>query len=353
MRVPISQEKINEYLKEIQSLKSGFDLLSNHLVITDENANIVYANKAVEKNTGFSLEEIIGKNPADLWGGKMPKKFYEEMWHRIKIEKQPFTGEIQNVRKDGTTYWQELLITPLLDEKNEVKFFIGIEPNITDRKKRDEFKEQFISAIGHQTRNPLITIRWILEELLSRTTLGDTDRKKLEEVYGVNKTLTDLVKDLLIVSHVENLALQFEIVRLDEEINNAIQAVQKKYPNILITFENNADSAQVYVVRSLVVQIFLNIIYNAAEHANKESGEVSVKIGKIQQGLLFSCHNNGDPIPEDIKPRIFTKVTSTGGGAGLGLFIVKIICDYFGWHVWFETGEEGTNFFVKMPFPNQ
>lgn len=55
----------------------------------------------------------------------------------------------------------------------------------------------------------------------------------------------------------------------------------------------------------------------------------------------------------DMQPKIFTKVESTTGGAGLGLFIVKMTCDYFGWKVWFDTGESSTTFYVKIPFPNQ
>jgi len=54
-----------------------------------------------------------------------------------------------------------------------------------------------------------------------------------------------------------------------------------------------------------------------------------------------------------MKPHIFTKVTSTAGGAGLGLFIVKMICDYFGWQVWFDTEESGTTFYLKIPSSNQ
>jgi PAS domain S-box-containing protein len=355
MRVQISQEEISKRLEEISKLglKKGFDLSAAHIVITDENANIIYANKAVESNTKFSPEEIIGKNPGDFWGGKMPKSFYENMWHTIKVEKKPFAGEVQNVRKDGTLYWQELLITPILDERGEIRFFIGIEPNISEKKKQDQFRDQFISALGHQTRNPLITIRWILENLLTRSGLGEAERQELEKVYQESQNLTNLVNDLLILSRVENLALETETIHLDKEIENGIEAVKKKQPNVLITFENDLGAITVNAVKSLVLQVLMNIMYNAAEHASKEQGIVTVKLQKYEQGALFSCYNNGESIPEEIRPRIFTKVVSTTGGAGLGLFIVKMICEYFGWKVWFDTGEGGTIFYVQIPYPNQ
>ena len=87
MRTPISFGKIANRLDEIKVLKKAFDLLPDHVIITDENANILYANKGVENNTGFSQKEVIGKNPADLWGGKMPKKFYEDMQFQYDIIK--------------------------------------------------------------------------------------------------------------------------------------------------------------------------------------------------------------------------------------------------------------------------
>ena len=353
MRTPISFDKVSKHLQEIKVLKKAFDLLPDHVIVSDEHANILYANKAVEHNTGFSQEETIGKNPADLWGGKMPKRFYEEMWRTIKIEKKPFVGEVQNMRKDGTTYWQEVHISPVLDEDGNIKFFIGIEPNITERKKREQFKEEFISAIGHQARNPLAAIQWMLESLLGRVDLKDEERSDLQRIYREDKTLANLIKDLLILSRVEDWALEEETVRVDEELVNIIEIVKQKHPDISFSFQNNIGSVPILAVKSLTLQVFSNIIHNAAEHANKERGEVTVKLEKLSQGMLFSCHNNGGPMPPDIVPKIFTKVSSTSGGAGLGLYIVKMISDYLTWRVSFETGENGTVFHVMIPWPNQ
>ncbi len=133
-RIPISKEKLEVLRKEIKPITEGFDLVSDHVIITDENANVLYANKAVEEKTGFSQSEILHKTPGDLWGGKMPPEFYRDMWHKIKDLKQAFSGEVQNIRKDGTHYWQLLQIFPVLGTDGNPRFFIGIEPDITARK---------------------------------------------------------------------------------------------------------------------------------------------------------------------------------------------------------------------------
>lgn len=73
--------------KNIGPLKDAFDLLDDHVVITDPNGAILYANKAVERNTGYILEEILGKNPGDLWGGACRGIFMSTCGMRSKLRK--------------------------------------------------------------------------------------------------------------------------------------------------------------------------------------------------------------------------------------------------------------------------
>ncbi len=174
----LNEESIARIEKELSPLPAAFDLIEDHVVITDPEGLIIYANKAVENNTGFTREELLGKNPGKMWGGNMPKEFYEQMWRTIKIEKKPFIGEVRNKKKDGTEYWQELRVFPVLDEKREIKVFIGIEPNITARKVAEgEQKDRFDNMdklnqfmIGRELKMIELKeeIRKLREELLSK-----------------------------------------------------------------------------------------------------------------------------------------------------------------------------------------
>ena len=146
-RKPRTEDELQDLQIEILPLTEAFDLVTDHVVITDSEANILYANKGVEATTGFSHMEIIGKNPGDLWGGHMPKEFSEDMWHTIKTLKRPFQGEVENHNKDGDSYWQELRIFPILDHEGEVKFFIAIEPDITVRKVVEGHKQQYMEEM--------------------------------------------------------------------------------------------------------------------------------------------------------------------------------------------------------------
>ena len=93
MRTELSEERLRSYMEVVRSLGTAFDLLDDHVIITDPDGNIIYMNESAERNTGYFREEALGKNPADLWGGNMPQEFYERMWLRIKKEKMPFEME--------------------------------------------------------------------------------------------------------------------------------------------------------------------------------------------------------------------------------------------------------------------
>ncbi len=205
IRKKISVGELERLAKELEPLKEAFDTLDDHVIITDANGNILYANEAMEKNTGFKINEVIGENPADLWGGKMPSEFYEEMWHTIKTKKQPFVGNVHNVRKDGTDYWQQLCVAPILDSRGTPLFYIGIEPNITEEKKKKQFQGDFTSFIGHQMKNPIASLRLTLDWLSANSKLTDKQRQTLEAMYAHQQALTNLVSDLLVLTQIEDL----------------------------------------------------------------------------------------------------------------------------------------------------
>ena len=121
---------------------------SSHLVATDENGFIVYANQAAQTMTGFTFQEMVGNTPR-LWGGLMNHDFYTKMWNTIKIDKKPFFGEIKNRKKNGQIYFALGRITPILDE-DQVIGFIASEEEITERVTLEnevlQQKEQLLKA---------------------------------------------------------------------------------------------------------------------------------------------------------------------------------------------------------------
>ncbi len=124
------QTKLQSQTDELRKFQLATESSYEHIIITDSKGVILYANPGAARNTGYSIEEMIGKTTA-LWGGQMDKDYYQKMWQTLVKDKQPFVSEITNKRKNGDKYIAQLKISPILDDKDEIKFFVGLENDIT------------------------------------------------------------------------------------------------------------------------------------------------------------------------------------------------------------------------------
>jgi nitrogen fixation regulatory protein len=120
---------------EIEQHLSNLKLLAedspDHIVVTDIEGIIVYANPSVEKITGFKNTEIMGFKAGKLWGGIMPREFYEDMWKIIKTDKKVYISELSNRSKSGKIYKAHITIVPILDNNGNICYFLGTE-RVTD-----------------------------------------------------------------------------------------------------------------------------------------------------------------------------------------------------------------------------
>ncbi len=136
----ILENQLRDQADELKKFRMAAEGSFDHMVITDPDGTVLYANPAVEHITGFSIDEILGKTPA-LWGGQMGIDFYKNFWKTIKEQKKRFSGEVTNRRKSGEQYIAEIGVSPLLDEQGDVRFFVGVERDIT---KRRQYEKQLV-----------------------------------------------------------------------------------------------------------------------------------------------------------------------------------------------------------------
>lgn len=133
----------NSLQKSVEQVKEGQDKLrlsaqvfvnsAEAIVITDINNNIMQVNKAFTDITGYSSEDVIGKNPRVLKSGQQGPEFYQEMW-RVLLETGCWQGEIMDRRKNGEIYPKWLSIAVVRDELGEISNYIALFSDITERK---------------------------------------------------------------------------------------------------------------------------------------------------------------------------------------------------------------------------
>lgn len=348
------------YEENLKKFELAVENASDLIIITDSEGIILYANKASSTITGFDKKEIIGHRPS-IWGNLMPKEFYQSMWDTIKNQKKIFISEISNRRKDGRAYIADLRITPILDHFGEIKFFVGIERDITKAKEVDRAKTEFVSLASHQLRSPLTIIRWYAEALISKPdNLDEKQIRYLKEILTGDMRMIDLVEALLNVSRIEMHGLSVNVESTDFRalIQNALQNydLQIKLKKLKISYEPPTVIPILNLDRKLMGIVVENLLSNAIKYT-PEGGGISLSLSLQDNSLAFSISDTGFGIPKDQQSKIFTKFfrgdnaqKTDPNGNGLGLYITKSIVDIAHGRIWFESEEgKGTTFYVALP----
>ncbi|MFA5831416.1 MAG: ATP-binding protein [Candidatus Paceibacterota bacterium] len=375
-------------LQDVEKEKDKSELLANDLakfklavenaaemvVISDSEGTVLYGNKAVKTITGYAPEEATGKKAGKLWSTPMPKEYYAEMWRTIKTEKKIFHGQLQNRRKNGEMYEADILISPVLDAKDNILFFVGIERDITKEKEIDRAKSEFVSLASHQLRTPLSSINWYAEMLLDGEVGEVNDRQKnyLKEIYAGSQRMVILVNSFLNVSRIELGTFMVEpsptdVVSVVKEVLGEMKSeIVKKQIGMKEIYGKNISQFQ--ADKKILRMIFQNLLSNAVKYT-RDSGEVELAVKMLPSGekfdgkkltedsLTVTVKDSGMGIPESQQDKIFTKLFRADNaaisgveGTGLGLYIVKSVVEKSGGQIWFASEEnKGTIFYVVFP----
>ncbi|MBP5993327.1 MAG: sigma-70 family RNA polymerase sigma factor [Candidatus Moranbacteria bacterium] len=131
-------------------------------VVTDRDGVALYANDGAARRTGYAVAETVGKKPGKLWGGHMPRAFYDHLWETIDAG-QPIVADLENQRKDGRLYAERVHIAPILGTGREPQFFIAAQPfHLESAEALDRFGVEFRWFFSTGTKiSDLRFIEWI------------------------------------------------------------------------------------------------------------------------------------------------------------------------------------------------
>lgn len=349
---------------DLQKFKLAVAGASDHILITDADGAILYANKAAERITGYAMKEMLGRNSGKLWGGHMEKSFYKKMWDRIKNKKLTFKEEIENQRKDGERYWAEISISPILNEYGEVLYFVGVERDITRAREIERMKTEFVSIASHQLRTPLTGIKWTADYMLRGKTepLTAAQKDAVMQIQESNERMIKLVNDLLTVSHIETAGkFGFQKKRGDlinvlrQSMANLTQAANEKKIRLRMQ-AGTPDKLWLRLDDQKILQAFQNLIQNAIAYSKPGQAVTTGCRAREGQAVCF-VRDFGMGIPKYQQKRIFEKffradnaVRNGTGGTGLGLYIARSVMTGHDGRIWFKSTEnKGTIFYVSLP----
>jgi PAS domain S-box-containing protein len=332
----------------------------NPIQITDANGMMVYVNPAFEKVSGYSSADLIGRNPRILRSGKHSKEFWSEVWKYI-ISGKVWVGRVENRRKDGNSFFTELVISPIVDSRGAIAGYLGAHRDITEqiileqqlvRSQRMESIGTLAAGIAHEVGNPLTAISSLVQ-VIQRTGTDGFANEKLELINSQINRIARIIRELVDFSRPSTHVVK--PTDINQVVKEALNIVQygKKVKDITFALELDKLLPEIAAVPDQIVQVFINILMNAVDSLDGRRGVITVQSREHEQTVEVMVRDTGKGIEPSALENIFEPfytTKTTGQGTGLGLWVSYGIVKSFGGDVYVESiPEQGSTFTVSFP----
>jgi PAS domain S-box-containing protein len=329
-------------------------------IILNEKGEISKPNKAALRFFGVVPREIEGKN-LFAYQPEEDRDKTEKLTRYYKSNIPVSREEIRLITKSGAIKWALLSVFEIKSPESSARTGLATIFDITEQKKLDQAKTEFVSLASHQLRTPVATVKWYMEMLLSGN-LGELSPKQEEyvsRVHKVNEEMVDLIDTLLSVSRIETGSVRIEskqtnVIELVESILLELSAqIKEKRINIVKQYNDNLkDIKSDPKLLRIVIQ---NLISNAVKYT-PEGGDVTITFKDFLGNKTIVVSDTGIGIPEEEQNKIFTKMFRGGNarsigsqGTGLGLYLIKSIIGAMGGSIGFVSEEnKGSTFTIKL-----
>ena len=341
-----------ELEKKLRLFAEAVEAAPDGIQIIDLDGKIIFSNKSIEKIHGFSQKELEGKLVSEL--STTPELTNTIVMRALKKYGQ-WGGELVVKNKNGSTFpiW---LTTSIIKHDKKPIAIVAVVRDITERKKLENLKAEFLSTAAHELRTPLTTLKLLGEAHLHKFKKFGKDQVKLSDIKLLNMELDKLnllINDLLDESRIESgrLSMNFQTVSLNKIVTDVIKKEEIIWKHHKINFKK---SPKVDVVADpfRIEQVTINLISNACKYSPIFS-KVDVWLDKKNNHTVEVCiKDEGDGIPMDKIDRIFDRFYQvkehSRKGFGLGLYIAKEIVSAHKGKIWADStfGKESTFHFT-------
>ncbi|MDP1862838.1 MAG: PAS domain S-box protein [Thiobacillus sp.] len=375
----ITERKLAETeLTVVMAMRQAILNSANFTIIaTNTEGVITVFNEGAQRMLGYAEEEVVGNlTPAAFHIpdevvaqakaltaelGKTIEPGFEVFVVKTR-DGMPDETEWTYVRKDGSTFRVLLSVTALFDDAGTITGYLGIGYDITERKRMDLMKREFISTVSHELRTPLTSIRGALGLVAGGATGALPDKAKELINIATNNCdrLVRLINDILDMEKIESGKMVFDLRPLDlsEMLTETIAANQSfaTQHQAKIEVVGALPALQVAGDRDRLIQVMTNLLSNAVKFT-PPGGSVSVSLEEQNGHARIAVRDQGPGIPAEFQSRLFQKFsqadssdTRKKGGTGLGLSITKAIVEHHNGRISYQTEpSQGTTFFVEVP----
>ncbi|MDV4151240.1 ATP-binding protein [Clostridium sp. AL.422] len=338
------KSKVIDSIDKQNKLEAILESMESGVIAVDNKQNVILINPYAKNLFGIN-KDIIGEKISECIVDydiiSFMRSIHEIETKEIKLM-HPIPRELR-IKK-----------APIINSKKIPIGVVATVLDITDIKRLENIRSQFVANVSHELKTPLTSIKGFAETL-KYVEDSNTRNKFLDIIDKEAERLTTLINDILILSNIENNNKMKEdkfnpSEVIEEVIDMFVNHVNNK--EVKIFFENNG-SKELIGDRDKFYQMMLNLVENAIKYSNKES-KINIRTYRNKYYEYIEVEDNGIGIPSEDLPRIFERFyrvdkSRAKGGTGLGLAIVKHIVKMFNGEIYVDSIiNEGTKFTIKI-----
>src|SRR5258706_593095 len=337
------------------------------IFLLDTTGHVLTWNLGAEHLKGSKAPEIIGRHFSVFYPEEARRRKWPEQELAMAGEKGRFEDEGPRVRKDGSTFWANVVLSPVFGAEGELKGYAKVTRDLTDQKrvealeKAEKQTNEFLAMLAHELRNPLAPIRNALQLLAKKPTADPAEIWVREVLQRQTVQMTRLVDDLLDASRGTRSTVSLSKMRLDlhklvrDAVDAATQWVQMRHHHLTVSLPDDKLEIEADPVR--LNQVIQNLLHNAAKFT-PNGGKIQIAAAREGDRAVIRVKDNGIGMTPQLLKSAFELfkqgqqgIDRPEGGLGVGLTLAERLVALHGGSV--EARSEGlghgSEFIVRLP----
>jgi PAS domain S-box-containing protein len=357
------EERTAELQAEYALLDAILRSVGDGIVMADRDMRVRYVNPAFATLTGYTEEEVLGKDAGSVLAGAGSEQVQQSIQLAL-AEGKRWQGEVMDQRKDGRTYDAALIAAPVRDAEDRLVGYVSSHRDISSTKDLERARNQFITNVSHEFRTP-VTVLNLAVNLLQQTELTERGQQYLRMVEDQVVRLINLIEDTLEITALDSgeAVTAWEPISLfgtvkDITVRHQTEAEESGVALVVVPFP--PDLPVVNGDQFRLAQALGEIIENAVAFT-PSGGQVTVETKAVEaedrHWVTISVRDTGPGISPEEQEKVFDRffrghLAESGHvpGTGLGLSIAQEIVRAHGGRVTVETEEgAGSTFTIWLP----
>lgn len=323
----------DERAAELAMLHTAVDQSPVSVIITDERGTIRYVNPFFCRLTGYSQDELIGANPRILKSGVHEAPFYRELWATL-LSGRSWRGEICNRRKDGSLYWEEATISPVIGKDGSVANFIGVKEDVSARKEAARLRDELDAVLRHDLKNPLNVIINIPELLAAEPGMSEDQRESLGLIRDAGLLMLSVMNRSFIVHKIERGSYPYKpaVIELGAAVMKATAFMRRLHDDEGIAIEASVEPGPLFIKgdETLVDQMIVNLLDNALDSSARGSS-VSIRAYRRGEGAVELAVGHKAALGKGAATTYLEKLSDQGSAAhAIGRYGARLMARLMG-----------------------